>query len=175
MVEISIITHNGKFHTDEVTAHAILTKLYPNAKTIRTRDMKTIDDKSPHDFVIDVGNVYNHANRRYDHHHEEFNLKYYNSAPTPMSTAGLIWKHYGMAYLQTFSEFLNFTSSKADIIHMALYKKLIMEIDAGDNGVSQYGNKVKPKYYTNLSAISTIRSLFKSKRLSQEASWKVLR
>ena len=40
---MTIVTHNGKFHADEVMATAILLALFPHATLIRTRDRKVID------------------------------------------------------------------------------------------------------------------------------------
>lgn len=60
-------THNGKFHCDEVFACWML-KLLPDFKNhliLRTRNE---DDLAKCDIVVDVGGVFDHEKKRYDHH-----------------------------------------------------------------------------------------------------------
>jgi uncharacterized UPF0160 family protein len=38
MIPEFIVTHSGGFHADELMSSVILTKLFPNAKLIRSRD-----------------------------------------------------------------------------------------------------------------------------------------
>ena len=86
-------THNGHFHADEALAVYLLRLLpqYSNSSLIRTRDadvLKTCD------IVCDVGGVHDHDAKRYDHHQREFNAVFPGSA-TKLSSAGLVWMHYG--------------------------------------------------------------------------------
>ena len=48
---MKIVTHNAKFHTDDVFAVATLLVLYPDAKIIRTRDEALVKTA---DIVVDV-------------------------------------------------------------------------------------------------------------------------
>ena len=63
----SIGTHNGAFHADEAFACALLKRLpaFASHSIIRTRDSSVLNQC---DVVVDVGGVYEHAEKRYDHH-----------------------------------------------------------------------------------------------------------
>jgi uncharacterized UPF0160 family protein len=67
-----IVTHNGKYHPDEVFACAtLLVMLERNGlkgMIIRTRDESFIEKA---DFVCDIGNVYDASRQRFDHHQPE--------------------------------------------------------------------------------------------------------
>jgi len=94
---MKLVTHNGKFHTDEVFGAAMLSYLYPNIEIIRTRDMRIIskafDDNNT--IVIDVGLIYNPQKDAYDHHQASFNTSYYGGRRgINMSSCGLVWKHF---------------------------------------------------------------------------------
>lgn len=90
-----IVTHNGGFHADDVVAYAILQlvldKRGETYELIRTREDDII---SSADIVFDVGNIYDPALHRYDHHQvgragsRENGIHY--------AAAGLLWKHFGM-------------------------------------------------------------------------------
>ena len=61
----TIVTHGGKFHADDVFSVAALTHLFPDAQVVRTRDAKLI---AAADIVVDVGQEYDAASGRFDHH-----------------------------------------------------------------------------------------------------------
>lgn len=86
----TIVTHNGRFHADEVFGCAVLTLLYPDAEIIRTRDSEVI---ASGDIVLDVGGVYDPSLNRFDHHQEEGAGNRKNGIP--YASFGLIWKQYG--------------------------------------------------------------------------------
>ena len=98
--EITIGTHGGTFHADEVLA-CVMLKLLPqfeNAEIIRTRDSEKL---SKLDVLVDVGEVFDHEKKRYDHHQETFNEtmasisdKKYNFE-SKLSSAGLVYFFYG--------------------------------------------------------------------------------
>ena len=64
---VTIGTHDGKFHCDEVLACYMLRRLpeYCDAEIKRSRDPAVLADC---DVVVDVGGVYDPAIHRYDHH-----------------------------------------------------------------------------------------------------------
>lgn len=111
------VTHNGKFHADEVFATAVLSRLHPNLDVVRSRDREVMRGA---DFVYDVGGVYDHAARRYDHH-QNGALK--REDGLTRSAFGLIWLHYGLEYCDG-------DEGVRDLID----KRLVRGIDAGDNG-----------------------------------------
>ena len=82
--KIQVVTHNGTFHADEVTAIALL-QLYGIVKDgqfdiLRTRDLELINQA---DIVVDVGAVHNVETRRFDHHQIK---------DAEVSSAGLVWQ-----------------------------------------------------------------------------------
>ena len=64
---VKIGTHSGTFHCDEILACYMLKLLpeYQHATIVRTRDSESLNQC---DIVVDVGSVYDHSKRRYDHH-----------------------------------------------------------------------------------------------------------
>lgn len=82
---ITIVTHNGIFHGDDVLAVAMLKKVHPAAGVIRTRDPELIEGA---DFVVDVGGVFEPSQRRFDHHQPAFTLARPNGVP--YASAGLV-------------------------------------------------------------------------------------
>lgn len=127
---LAAVTHNGKFHADEVFASAVLRHLYPKLEVIRSRDSEQINKA---DFVYDVGGVYDHQRCRYDHHqpgaHKRENGLTY-------SAFGLIWLHYGLDYCDGAED----TRTRIDDI-------LVRGIDAGDNSErNSFGDSRAPEY-----------------------------
>lgn len=117
-----VVTHNGGFHTDDVFAVASFQLLLgvDNVEIIRTRDEALI---SSADYVVDVGGVYDHQAKRYDHHQ--------NGAPVrengiPYAAFGLMWQHYGEEICGS------------NEIATAIEEHLCQPVDAGDNGISLY-------------------------------------
>ncbi len=121
-----IATHNGEFHADEIFAIAILKKVYPSIKVIRTRDENKLKKA---DMRIDVGNKYNPKTGDFDHHQNSFYMKRENKIP--YSSCGLIWKHFGKKIVNSKKAF--------DYIE----ENFIEFIDANDNGVDYEKGNVK--------------------------------
>lgn len=116
----TVVTHSGSFHADDVFAIAVFQLLLgkENMQVIRTREEGLI---SAADYVVDVGNVYDHETKRYDHHQ--------SGAPTrdngiPYAGFGLVWKHYG--------EEIADSKEVADKIE----EKLCVPVDASDNAIN---------------------------------------
>lgn len=120
-----LVTHNGKFHADDIFACAILElaldKQGFNTTLTRTRDKEIIREA---DIAFDVGGVYDHELGRYDHHQKGGAGEHENGIP--FASAGLVWKHYG----DILTESPELTS--------LISHKLIEPIDADDNGVQLY-------------------------------------
>ncbi len=119
---ITIGTHSGSFHSDDVFAVAALQLLLgvKNTEVIRTRDEAVLASL---DYVLDVGGVYDHEAKRYDHHQLGVPVR---ENGLPYAAFGLIWKHYGEA--------LCGSAAVAESIE----RQLVLPIDAGDNGISLY-------------------------------------
>ncbi|CRH00871.1 conserved Plasmodium protein, unknown function [Plasmodium relictum] len=140
-------THSGRFHTDEILASVMLKFLpeYRNATIIRTRDQEKLDKC---DVVVDVGGVYNHETKRYDHHQKEFNDTLDEKHNIRLSSAGLIYKHYAK---DIFRKGFNITDEdKVNALYDKIYSAFIESIDAIDNGINQYEGEEKYQINTTL-------------------------
>lgn len=86
-----VITHNGRFHADEIFAVATLHIFFNgNYKLVRTRDENLISEA---DYVVDVGQIYDSDKNRYDHHQKDASAPRENGVP--YSSLGLVWKRFG--------------------------------------------------------------------------------
>ncbi|OLY85363.1 UPF0160 protein [Smittium mucronatum] len=150
-------THNGSFHSDEALAIYMIQLLpeYKSSKIIRTRDPNELEKC---DIVVDVGGVYDHATKRYDHHQRSFDEQFSKDFQTRLSSAGLIYKHYGK---QVISQVVGDKISQKDIdfLYIKLYKSIIESFDGVDNGVERYPVDIEPKYEDHTSIFSMVKSL----------------
>lgn len=121
MKDMKICTHNGDFHADEVLAVAVLTEIYPDAQIIRSRE---IADWDASDIVVDVGLAYDPSRGRYDHH--QIDAKADRDNGIRRSGIGLIWKHFGRQICPD------------EAAWDRIDQRLIMPVDAGDNGQTIY-------------------------------------
>ncbi|KAK4496817.1 hypothetical protein PRZ48_012801 [Zasmidium cellare] len=128
-------THNGHFHADEALAVYLLRLLpdYKHASLVRTRDPELLKDCT---IVVDVGGVHDDALRRYDHHQREFNATF-PGKHTKLSSAGLVWMHYGKKIISCVTG-LDVDSADTELLYQKLYEDLIEAFDANDNGISVY-------------------------------------
>lgn len=79
-MSLTIATHSGPFHADDVLACALLRVFVdPDAVVTRTRDRAVIDQS---DVVVDVGGRYEPAAGRFDHHQAAYE--------GPWSSAGMV-------------------------------------------------------------------------------------
>jgi len=102
MNDITIATHNGNFHADDVFSIAALKHIFPSFTLIRTRDLSIIGNA---DIVIDVGEEYDPNAGRFDHHQRGGAGKRENGIP--YSSFGLVWQKYGLAICQNNQEVAN--------------------------------------------------------------------
>tara|TARA_X000000950_G_C13830218_1_gene625804 strand:+ start:215 stop:1330 length:1116 start_codon:yes stop_codon:yes gene_type:complete len=132
-------THKDTFHCDEVLAIALLhlTKEYQNANVIRTRDDQVLKQCT---IVVDVGGEYDPNEDRYDHHQRGFD-ETMDGYKTKLSSAGLIYKHFGIEILENIIKQISQESSTLenafiDKIFKKVYEGFIEHIDANDNGIA---------------------------------------
>jgi uncharacterized UPF0160 family protein len=123
MTDLTIATHSGNFHADDVFSIAALKAIFPAFKLIRTRDQALI---SQADIVVDVGGEYNPETGRFDHHQRGGSGERDNGIP--YSSFGLIWQKYGVEICQGNTEVANSVDAG-----------LVSNIDAIDCG---YGDGV---------------------------------
>ncbi|CAD6450756.1 a6013d8d-adde-4589-860e-35df9af53099 [Sclerotinia trifoliorum] len=135
---VTIGTHNGHFHADEALAVYMLRLLptYQPSELIRTRDPKILETCHT---VVDVGGEYNNETKRYDHHQRTFDTTF-PDRPTKLSSAGLVYMHYGKAII---AQRLGVSedAEEVDIIWKKIYQSFIEALDAHDNGISVYDPK----------------------------------
>jgi len=115
-----IITHNGKFHSDDVFAVAALGLVLGSEEfeILRTRDDEIIRSG---DYVVDIGGEYDEEKNKFDHHQIGGAGERENGIP--YASFSLVWKKFG--------------ESLCGSPEMALRidEKLAQVIDAEDNGV----------------------------------------
>lgn len=158
-------THDGTFHCDEALGCAMLQMMpqWAGSTIVRTRNL---DELAKCDIVIDVGAVYDHSIKRYDHHQRTFTSVLSDEHPdvseasrpknfsTKLSACGLVYKHYGLTeLLPTLTEGSGLPTSLLPTIYKKMYKGFVEEVDAIDNGVDIAGDApLLYKMSTNLSA-----------------------
>lgn len=121
-----LITHSGGFHADELLSSVILKFLYPKAKIIRSREQKWITPNT-NKIIYDVGANYNSEMQIFDHHQRPNPLR---KDGQPFSSFGLIWKHYGKAFLEK----NGIAAEDIEDAHLEFDTKFVLPIDLLDNG-----------------------------------------
>lgn len=131
----TIGTHNGHFHADEALAVYMLRLLprYQSADLIRTRDPALLQTCHT---VVDVGGEYDAARNLYDHHQRSFDTTFPGRA-TKLSSAGLVYMHFGKAII---AQRLGVSEDDDNValIWNKVYESFIEALDAHDNGISVY-------------------------------------
>ena len=119
-----IVTHSANFHVDDVFGTACAILLFEK-KGFKTKVKRSLDAKvwAEGDLVLDIGRVYNPKKDRFDHHQD---LKITHKNGIKYAAFGLVWKKYG--------KFLCGSQKVADRVE----EKLVVPIDAEDNGVDLY-------------------------------------
>lgn len=121
-----LVTHSGGFHADELLSSVILTRLFPAAEIVRSRDPKWITPAQDR-VIYDVGGIYDADKNIFDHHQRGAPLR---DDEQPFSSFGLVWKHYGKAYLEA----SNIPKEHVDDIHTSFDQSFVLPIDQLDNG-----------------------------------------
>lgn len=124
-----LVTHSGGFHADEVLSSVILTQLFPQAQVLRTRDRAWITPSSDR-IIYDVGGDFDAAAQIFDHHQRPSPLR---DDEQPYSSFGLIWAHYGAAYLAA----MGVPADDVAVIHGSFDAKFVLPIDLLDNGAME--------------------------------------
>ncbi|XP_020584013.1 UPF0160 protein-like [Phalaenopsis equestris] len=150
-------THNGSFHCDEALGCFMirLTEKFAGAEIVRSRDPQLLDTL---DAVLDVGGVYDPDRDRYDHHQKGFNEAFGHGFKTKLSSAGLIYKHYGKEIIAKELQ-LDYEHQDVQRLYLAVYKSFVEAIDAIDNGINQYETDLPPRYVNNTHLSSRVGRL----------------
>ena len=141
----TICVHNATFHADDALSVFFLlnTKEFEGSTIYRTRDPELIANA---DAVADVGSVYDHEKRRYDHHQSSFNEKFPGS-DILCASCGIIYYHFGKEIITNLLQKNGRDPGQyVDTIYEAMYFRYVQEVDAKDNGIDQYGAEFEPAY-----------------------------
>lgn len=126
MIPDFLVTHSGGFHADELLSSVILTRLFPQARIIRSRAPEWITPGADR-IIYDVGGAYDAATRIFDHHQRGAPLR---DDGQPYSSFGLIWKHYGRDYLAAFG----LPEAHIEALHTSFDNSFVLPVDLVDNG-----------------------------------------
>ncbi|QFY60858.1 MYG1 family protein [Rhizobium grahamii] len=121
-----LVTHSGGFHADEVLSSVILTRLFPQARVVRSRSPEWITPNTDR-IIYDVGGAYDAEVGIFDHHQRGAPLR---DDGQPYSSFGLIWKHYGRDYLIA----TGIPAAHVEALHASFDLSFVLPIDLTDNG-----------------------------------------
>ncbi|EJL57179.1 hypothetical protein PMI09_01196 [Rhizobium sp. CF122] len=121
-----LVTHSGGFHADEVLSSVILTRLFLQARVIRSRAPEWITPGADR-IIYDVGGAYDASKGIFDHHQRGAPLR---EDGQPYSSFGLIWKHYGRDYLVA----TGVPEAHVEALHTSFDLAFVLPIDLTDNG-----------------------------------------
>ena len=116
--EANLVTHSSTFHPDDVFATMFLSKIVDNPVVCRTNDPSLASDNS---LIYDIGFG------KFDHH--QVDAKYRDNSKIKYCSFGLLWKEYGLDFLEKRE------IADKELLFDAIDKKLVMQIDAIDNGI----------------------------------------
>ncbi len=126
MIPDFLVTHSGGFHADELLSSVILTRLFPDARLVRSRAPEWIA-AGPDRIVYDVGGAYDADAGRFDHHQRGAPVR---DDGQPFSSFGLIWKHFGRQYLAAQSV----PDIFVETVHASFDASFVLPVDLVDNG-----------------------------------------
>lgn len=121
-----LVTHSGGFHADELLSSVILTRLFPEARIVRSRVPEWITPGADR-IIYDVGGAYDAEARIFDHHQRGAPLR---EDGQPYSSFGLIWKHFGHDYLAA----TGLPDSHVETVYAGFDASFVLPIDLMDNG-----------------------------------------
>lgn len=126
MIPAFLVTHSGGFHADELLSSVILTRLFPDAQIVRSRDADWITP-APDRVIYDVGRDYDPEAGIFDHHQRNAPLR---EDGQPYSSFGLIWRQFGRDYLRA----LGVPEADVETIHKSFDVNFVLPVDLMDNG-----------------------------------------
>lgn len=155
MKTVTVSTHSGFYHADELFAIATL-RLFLQKQDLKLKIIRTRDSQEAFkcDYCIDVGRQYDPSKNRYDHHQVDKSLIRENGIP--YAAFGLIWRHFGESLV----------SSKE--VFESIEKKIVMPIDGMDNAVSiSTKNFEDIQEYNIASTIHAISDFYGAEKLEE--------
>lgn len=146
-------THSGSFHCDEALATGMLRLLprFANAPIVRSRDPATLGRCT---VLVDVGGKYDHANGYFDHHQGSFTDTYSPAHTIRLSSAGLVFKHFGRDVVAALADAAGCTldGKVLDKLVLRTYEHFVLELDAIDNGVEPSDGPIRYRISTGLAS-----------------------
>ncbi len=121
-----LVTHSGGFHADELLSTVILSRLYPEAELVRTRDKSWIAPAEGR-IIYDVGGEFDAGAGIFDHHQRPNPLR---PNGQPYSSFGLIWAEFGRDYLRAQAV----PEKDLEQVHAAFDEDFVRPVDLLDNG-----------------------------------------
>lgn len=124
---LTIGTHNGIFHSDEVVACAILCLINSNisVQILRSREIEFLKNC---DICVDIGGG------KYDHHKVGFNKSRKNGIK--YASAGLVWRDFGKQLIEQFlQQYFEEANYDIDYIFELFDSSFISLVDCEDNGI----------------------------------------
>ena len=124
---LTVATHNGSFHLDELLALSTIKLVFSDKviQVIRTRDESILKQA---DWVVDVGGIYDHETRRYDHHQLGSPIR---DNEVPFAAFGLVWKHWGH----------HLCNNNAEMVEL-IDQEFVQMVDGPDNGFETFKSLV---------------------------------
>jgi uncharacterized UPF0160 family protein len=144
--KVSIYTHNGAFHADDVFAVAALSLVFDGKiRVVRTRDEDLL--AKARGIVVDVGGVYDPISNRFDHH--QLGGAGARDNGIPYASFGLVWKTYGKKVCARVLGTRTKDDSHFSSLITIIDNVLVSPIDADDNGfeISQRLKSNKGEFY----------------------------
>ncbi len=117
--EANLITHDGKFHPDDVFSTMFMSKLVESPILYRA-SVRAIPEKT-NAIMYDIGFG------KFDHHGKD--ARYRQNSKIKYCSFGLLWEEYGHDYLKTIN------TVDESLLFDAIVEKLIKQIDGIDNGL----------------------------------------
>jgi uncharacterized UPF0160 family protein len=155
-----LVTHNGGFHADELLSSVILTRLFPKAQIVRSRARDWITPAADR-IIYDVGGLYEPSSQIFDHHQRGAPLR---DDGQPYSSFGLVWKHYGRAYLTAFG----IPEGDIEVIHNGFDQKFVLPVDLMDNGALNPASAGPLASLTLPSLLETLKPVFDDRTAEAE-------
>ena len=137
---ITIATHSGSFHADDVFGVGILMGVFPSHTLVRTRKPALIETAN---FVVDVGGTWDAATGRFDHHQRGFEgarpAQEVDGQTVPgvgYASAGLVWAAHGADYVKAWASIhgQNLNEPAVDDIVRSIDHSLVQYLDIVDTG-----------------------------------------
>ena len=150
-----LVTHSGGFHADELLSSVILTRLFPEARIIRSRNVEWTTPATDR-IIYDVGGQYDPAAGIFDHHQRGAPVR---EDGRPYSSFGLVWKHYGSDYLAA----LGVPAAHVAAVHTSFDAKFVLPVDLTDNGALDLSVAGELAGLTLPALLETLKPVFDAK------------